>query len=214
MKYFEASGLWYPSDDPANAVGGTLKFNVTGLQLFLLGSFRQGWSPRPEPYPFIYGVVGDSPYGTFVTLIDCFRTGQKFNSVGATSESIRCNRAVVGNCHLPEEGSRFGSLELDFSYLNEWVGPGGIKIEERPISKDDTYLVSYKKPNITDFTFGDKSVILGFNFKSKEDIHKVSLSEEARLVVQPVGELKPAALGQDSIQNLQNLLSLATDRPN
>src|SRR4051794_31946823 len=101
MKHFETSGLWYPYDDPNNAVGGTLKFDDKGLQLVLLGTFRQGWSPEAERYPVIHGVVGESPYGAFVTLIDNFRTAQKFNMVGATSEKIRCHLAMVGNFHLP-----------------------------------------------------------------------------------------------------------------
>ena len=109
MRHFEASGLWYPFDDPANAVGGTLKFDDKGLHLFLLGSFRQGWSAQRERYPIIHGVVGQSPYGAFVTLIDNFRTGHQFNTVGATSEKITCNIATVGNCHLPAEATRFES---------------------------------------------------------------------------------------------------------
>jgi ApeA N-terminal domain 1 len=213
MKHFEASGLWYPSDDPTNAVGGTLKFDDKGLQLVLLGNFRQGWSPEVERYPIIHGVVGESPYGAFVTLIDNFRTAQKFNMVGATSERISCHKAVVGNCHLSEGASRFKSVVLDFSYLTEWVGRGGMKVERR-LDDGKTYIATYHKPDDVEFKFGEHTLTLGFNFDANEGMYKTALSEAARLVVEPVGDLTPATLGQDHIRTLQNLLSFATGRPN
>ena len=214
MKHFEASGLWYPFDDPANAVGGTLKFDDKGLQLVLLGSFRQGWSPEAERYPIIHGVVGESPYGAFVTLIDSFRTGQQFNMVGATSERIRCQMAMVGNCHLPEEASRFESVELNFSYLTEWVGRGGLQSEWKLAEGKSNYVATYHKPDNVKFTFGEKTLTLGYTFKATESAHQKTLSEAARLVVEPVGDLTPATLGQDYVRTLQDLLSFATDRPN
>jgi ApeA N-terminal domain 1 len=213
MKHFEASGLWYPADDPTNAVGGTLKFDDKGLKLFLLGSFRQGWSPDVERYSIIHGVVGGSPYGAFVTLIDSFVTGQQFNMVGATSESIRCHAAMVGNCHLPEEARHYELVELDFSYLTEWVGLTGLKLDWMPADRR-TCVVTYHKPDSVKFTFGDKTLTLAFTFNASKEAHKTSLSESARLVVEPVGDLTPETLIQYDIRTLQNLLSFATDTPN
>ena len=213
MKHFEASGLWYPLDDPANAVGGTLTFDDDGLQLVLLGSFRQGWSPAAERYPIIHGVVGESPYGEFVTLIDNFRSGQQFNMVGATSERIRCRKAMVGNCHLPEGAPRFESVELDFSDLTEWVGLSGMKVEWR-LDAGRTYVATYYKPDNVKSAFGDKTLTLSFIFNASESAHKTILSEAARLVVGPVGALTPETLGLDHVRTLQDLLTFATDRPN
>ena len=213
MKHFEANGLWYPSDDSTNAVGGTLKFDKDGLQLALLGSFRQGWSPKAEEYPIIHGVVGESPYGAYVTLIDCYRNKMNFNMVGVTSERITCKKAVIGDCHLPVEPTRFESIDLDFTYLSEWVGRGGVVVDMMP---DDgkTYVASYRKPENVEFSFGDKTLSLGFTFKASQSTHTATLTEAARLFVKPVGEISPQTVGQEHVRRLQNLLSFATDTAN
>lgn len=213
MMHFEASGLWYPSDDSSNAVGGTLKFNDEGLHLFLLGSFRQGWSPGTVHYPIIHGVLGESPYGPFATLIDSFRNQSKFNMVGVTSEKILCQKAVVGNFHFQEGPTHLQSLGLDFSYLSEWVGFGGMKVE-RGLVNGKTYIATFNKPDDVEFSFGKKTLTLGFNFDASESSHRTTLTEAARLVTQPVGDLTPVTLGEDDIRLLQDLLSFATDRPN
>ncbi len=214
MKHFEASGLWYPSDDPDNAVGGTLKFDEKGLQLALLGTLRQGWSPWAERYPIIHGVLGDSPYGAFVTLIDSFRTAHKFNMVGATSEKIRCHSAMVGDFHLPDGPVSFEKLNLDYSYLTEWVGRGGMEVDRKRTDGKLTFVATYTQPENIQFPFGNKTLTLGFQSESSSSTHRTTLTEEARLVVQPVGDLTSATLVQEHVRTLQDLITFATDRPN
>ncbi len=213
MQHFEASGRWYPFDDPDNAVGGTLKFDDNGLQLVLLGTFHQGWSPEAKRYSIIHGVVGDCPYGAFVTLIDNFRTGQKFNMVGATSEKIRCHQAAIGNFHLPDGPISLEYLELDFSYLTDWAGRTGIRVDRNQAGVM-TYIATYEKPENLAFPFGDKSLVLGCRFNAHEDTHTASFSEAARLLIEPVGEISPTTVGRDHVRTLQDLLSFATDTPN
>jgi len=212
MKHFEASGLWY-TDDPANAVSGTLRFDGQGLLLTLLGGFRKGWSPGGQRYPIIRGVVGESPYGAFVTLIECFTTESKFNMVGATSEKILCHKAVVGDLHLSEGPARFESLELDYTHLTEWVGQGGLNVEEK-LGIDKTYLANYRKPENVRLPFGDQTLTLGFKFNASQETHRVTMTEAARLIIEPVGEVTPATIGQEYVRTLQNLLTFATDTPN
>ena len=135
MKHFESSGTWFPADDSSNAVRGTLYFDCEGLNLKLLGSFREGWSTEAERYPTIRGVVDENPYGTFfvtgtfVTLIDCLRKQSRFNMAGVTSETIRCGRATIGTTHLPDGMFHFEKLGVRFSYLTDWVGQTGLKFE-------------------------------------------------------------------------------------
>ena len=213
MKHFEASGLWYPSDDPDNAVGGTLKFDDDGLYLVLLGSFRPGWSPEAERYPLVHGVVGDCPYGSFVTLIDSFRTTQKFNMVGATSEKLYCHQAAIGNFHLSDNPITMESLELDFSYLTDWAGRSGIKVDRR-LNETVTYIATYQKPENVTFKFADKTLTLGYHFNASQSLHQVTFSEAARLMIEPVDDISPKTVGRDHVRRLQDLLSFATDTPN
>jgi len=214
VKYFETSGLWYPSDDPDNAVGGTLKFNKKGLRLVLLGSLRQGWSPQPERYPVIHGVVGDSPYGTFVTLIDSFRIAQKFNMVGATSEVVMSHLAMVGNFHLPENPLNFEKIDLDYSHLTDWIGTSGIEITQEFIDEKLIYTAAYKSPKNTQFPYGESTITLRYQFSSSRSAHRISLTEGTRLTIQPIGTLTSETLFYEHIRTLQNLISFATDRAN
>jgi len=213
MKHFEARGLWYPTDDKENAVGGTLTFDKDGLHLVLLGSFRQGWSTDVERYPIIHGVVDNSPYGAYATMIDCFRSNTNFNMAGVTSERIYCKKGVVGNFYLPEGTTYFESLELDYTYLTEWVEYGGMTVE-RKLATDNTYTVTYRKPNDVEFPFGLRSLTLGFQFNASDSTHKKTLTEGARLLIEPMGELTPETLGLDHIRTIQDLISFATDTPN
>ncbi|MFI5459656.1 MAG: hypothetical protein ACHRXM_29885 [Isosphaerales bacterium] len=211
MKHFESSGLWSPKDDMSNAVGGTLRYDSEGLNLKLLGSFGEAWSAGVERYSIIRGVVDENPYGTFVTLIDCFRKQSRFNMAGVTSETIRCGRAAIGTTHLPDGMFHFEKLELHFSYLNDWVGQTGIKFE---VINDTGYSINYTKPEILSFSFGDQKLTLAPSARWTRGIHHAELDEETLIVIEPIGEHSPAELGGDRVQILQNLLTFATDTPN
>ena len=214
MKHFEASGLWYPTDDPDNSVGGTLKFDDAGLQLILLGAFRQGWSPEVERYHLIRGVTGKTPYGSFVTLVDNFRTGQTFNMIGATTEKIRSNLALVGDFHLPDGPVNVEKLILGFSYLKEWAGKGGIEVKTERFGDGLSLVINYAKPKNMEFPFGDKTLTLGFSFEAPRGLHHASIAEEASIVIEPVGDITAETLIQDYVRTIQDLISFATDTPN
>jgi ApeA N-terminal domain 1 len=211
MKHFESSGLWSPAGDLSNTVGGTLRYDSEGLNLKLLGSFREGWSAGVERYPTIRGLVDENPYGTFVTLIDCLRKQSRFNMAGVTSETIRCGKATIGTSHLPDGEYHFEKLEVFFSYLKDWVGQTGIKFE---VINNTGYSINYTKPEMLSFPFGDQKLTLAPTASRTYGIHHAELDEETLVVIEPIGEHSPTELGGDHIQILQNLLTFATDTPN
>jgi len=195
----------------SDAVGGTLSYDTEGLNLKLLGSFREGWSLGVERYPIIRGVVIENPYGTFVTLIDCLRKQSHFSSAGVSSETIRCGRAAIGAAHLPDGMFHFKMLKASFSYLNDWVGQTGTKFE--PIN-DTGYSINYTKPDLLSFSFGDQKLTLDTAARFKYGMRHAELDERTLIVIEPIGALSPAELGGHRIQVLQNLLTFATDEPN
>jgi ApeA N-terminal domain 1 len=211
MKHFQSSGLWFPGDDSANAVGGILNYDSKGLNLKLLGSFREGWSAGQERYPTIRGVVDENPYGTFITLLDCIATRSRISMPGITSETIRCGRAVAGISHLPDEPTHFETLEVSFSYLADWVGQSGIKFQVTP---NIGYNVAYTDPETMTFAFGTKVASLAPWPKISRGMHHVSLNEQTIIRMGPIGDQPPTDLGGSDVQVLQNLLSFATDTPN
>jgi len=214
MRHFEASGLWYPSNDPSNAVGGTLKFDRQGLRLSLLGAFREGWSSELEDYPVIQGVVGNSPYGSFVTLVDSFMTSQKINMVRVTSAEIRSHFAVLGDFHLPNGPVRFEKLTLSYSYLKEWVGRGGLEFDHKRTGDGLRFVAAYTKPKNVVFLFEGGTLTLGFNCKSSVSTHQSSFAEDAAIIIEPVGNLTAEALVPNHVRTIQDLLTFATDTPN
>lgn len=173
MKHIEASGLWFPHDEPDNTVAGTLKFDDDGLQLILLGSFRRGWSPEPDRYSLIHGVVGNLPFGSFVTLIDCFQTQCQFDSVGFTSETILASKATIGDRHLSEGSSRYESMQISYSYLTDWAGLSGIKVD-RMLDDGKTVTVRYSVPDTIKFSYGEKELALSVGFQCSQSAHKIS----------------------------------------
>jgi hypothetical protein len=211
MKYFESSGLWSLADDSSNTVGGTLILDNEGLNLKLLGTFSADWAAGVERYPTIHGVIGDNPYGTYVTLIDCFRKHSVINMAGVTSETIGCGRATIGATHLSDEMFNFETLEVMFSYLKDWVGITGFKFDG---SGGREYSVNYTKPELPSFSFGEKKLTLDPFVKTTRGMHHAALDEEILILVEPVGERLPTELGEEGIQVLQNLLTFATDTPN
>ena len=211
MKHFKSSGLWFPGEDSANAVVGTLHYDSEGLSLKLLGSFREGWSAGQELYPAIRGVVDENPYGTFVTLLDCTRIHSRISMPGITSETIRCGRALIGISHLPDKPSRFETLEVSFSYLTDWVGQTGIKFHVTP---DSSYTLFYTDPERLSFPFGAKVISLAARRGISRGTHHVSFDEESIIRMGPMGDYPPTDLGGGHVQVLQNLLTFATDTPN
>ena len=211
MNQFESSGTWFLDDDLSNSVPGTLHYDSEGLNLKLLGSFRERWSTGVERYPTIRGVVDGNPYGAFVTLIDCIRKQSRSNMVGVTSETIRCGRATIGTTHLPDKKLYFKTLQLRFSYLNDWVGQTGIKFN---VIGGTDYSINYSRPESVSVAFGDKELRLVSSIRASHGMHDASLDEETLILVEPIGEYVPEELGGDHIQILQNLLTFATDTAN
>jgi hypothetical protein len=211
MQHFESAGLWSLEGDFSHSVGGTLILDDDGLRLELLGGFSSDWTAGVERYPNIHGVVGGNPYGVYVTLIDSIRQHTKYNMAGLMSETIRCGRAIIGATHLQDRAFNFELLEIMLSHLKDWVGVTGITFD---VSGNLDYTITYTKPVLPSFAFGDKKLTLAPNVGASRGMHRASLDEEILILLEPVGERLPAELGGEEIQTLQNLLTFATDSTN
>jgi hypothetical protein len=213
MRHFTASGLWFLGDDPTRRVAGTLHYSDRGILLKLLGDFRGGWTPRSEPYSLIHGVVSKNPYGEFVTLNDCFTTRTKLSSAGIGLETIYCNRGIVGDTHLRPDHDGFDALDITISYLSDWFRRTGV--ESRTVPGERFGLdVSYRQPESVRFSIGDEILILGMEAVSSESLRKLSIKEEAHLLIKPLPPLTPEQFHVAYIRPLQDLLSFATDTAN
>ena len=86
--------------------------------------------------------------------------------------------------------------------------------EQKRSDGELTFVATYNKPKNIQFALGDKTLTLDFQFESSLNTYQIIFTEQARLVVQPVGDLTPTTLVQEHLGTLQDLLTFATDQPN
>ena len=147
MKHFKASGLWFRSDDQRKRVAGTLQYSSDGLHLKLIGSLTEGWRPRSHVYDKIFGVVGDCPFGSFVTLFDSFTKSSKINNMGIGSEIIHSNTAIIGNDHIKGESAPpMESIDLSFSYLSDWAGVTRYELDTPSAAGEGRLSIHFNRP--------------------------------------------------------------------
>jgi ApeA N-terminal domain 1 len=214
MKFFKASGLWFPADEPENRVAGTLRFSESGLQLKLLGGFQGGWSPDVQAYGIIQGVVGDSPYGEFVSLYDCFPTSKSLRSQGIGSETIRCERAYIGDDYLFEEEADIRSISLATSYLYDWARLKDVSDFKFGLPPWHEVGIQNGFPEPVRFDIDDAIVLVVVSYSSHSSTRAAGIRATSSISITPRTTLRARAIAGKFVQRLCDLLSFATDRPN
>jgi hypothetical protein len=212
MEYFRSDGYWSPSGEPSNAVGGVLEYSEKGLELKLLGKFRDGWGAAGETYPEIRGVLLDNRFGRHAVLYDGFRRSFLIGSGGVASETIYANRGSIGDDYLTDDLSNLESVEVAVSYLNDWSGRTGIHVDFR--SEDFSTVINYRKPAPERYWFRQSELTLGSSFSTSADKHRASIGDEVRFVIGSLRGLSPDEILSRRVRPLQDLLSFATDTPN
>jgi len=214
MKLFKASGLWFRADEPENRVAGTLRFSESGLQLKLLGGFQWGWSPDVQAYGIIQGVVGDSPYGEFVSLYDSFQTSKSLRSQGIGSEIIRCERAYIGDDYLFEEEADIRSISLATSYLYDWARLMDVSDFKLGLPPWNEVGIQNTFPEPVRFDIDDAAVLVGVSFSSHSSSRAAGIMATSSISITPGTSLRARTIIGKFVQRFCDLLSFATDRPN
>ena len=213
MKFFEANGLWFPADDPDNAVGGTLRFSPDGLRLSLLGSFLTAWTARVQEYPVIHGVVGSNPYGHYATIFDGLRASSTIDTPGITSEIITASRAILGDEHLESENRAFDSAYVEYTYLLEWFGRRALR--SRPSDRlEETFVIRYSKPILLEAPIPGGILKLGYSATTHQDVRSAKIDLRAEVVFEPRRQISSIEFSGNYIKRFQDLLSFATNTPN
>jgi len=214
MKFFKASGLWFPADEPENRVAGSLRFSESGLNLKLLGGFKGGWSPDVQTYGIIQGVVGDSTYGEFVTLYDGFQTSKSIRSQGIGSETIRCGRAYMGDDYLIDEETGVDSIGLTTTYLYDWARIKDVNDFKFNPPTWNQAVIQYGIPEPTRFDIDEATLLVGFSYSAHSGSRASSIRARSSLSVTPKAPLGARAMTGRFVQRFCDLLSFATDRTN
>jgi len=213
MKYFTSNGLWFFPGGFEKAIGGTLKFDKDGIKLSLIGSFGEAWSPVSERYAVVQGIVAESPYGKFVTLLDGRRQRLSFSFRGVASDVISFPKAIVGGSHFDDDPTLFDSSYFKFTYLLDWIGMTGMDYQFTSAqSKRST--IAYEDQDAIQFTMGSETVSTHVSAVINRRHHFASIEESALIEVEPVGRKTVSQLFEDESRRLQNLLTFCTDTPN
>lgn len=214
MKFFKASGLWFPADEPENRVAGTLRFSESGLQLKLLGGFQGGWSPGVQAYGIIQGVVSDSPYGEFVSLYDCFQRSKSVRSQGIGSEIIQCGRAYMGDDYLFEEDAEIRSISIKTSFLYDWARIKDVNELKFSLPPWNEVSIQNAFPEPVRFDIDDAAVLVGVSYSFYSGSRAMGIRATSSIGITPRTSLRARAIAGKFVQRLCDLLSFATDRPN
>ena len=215
MKHFKASGLWFRSDDQRKRVAGTLQYSSDGLHLKLIGSLTEGWRPRSHVYDKIFGVVGDCPFGSFVTLFESFTKSSKINNMGIGSEIIHSNTAIIGNDHIKGESAPpMESIDLSFSYLSDWAGVTRYELDTPSAAGEGRLSIHFNRPETLLIRTEEETLNIGFSVKTSHRSHEASIRDEAHIIIRPAARLNHQELIDRYMRLVQNLLTFATDTPN
>lgn len=208
-------GEWFLPDKPEHKVCGTLTFiQDEGARLKLLGEFAvsNGFYVSCANLDIILGVTSN---GQRITLFDCIATNAVSISLGIPTPKFYAHWVFVGAHFDKKEDIKFKSLSISCSYLDEWVGISGFKMEPPEIG-EFIVNVKYKRPDDIELTtFEGNKISVAFEATSPEYRYfqkEATISQKAYLQIEPPEEIYFKDYNRISYR-LKNLLSLAAKNP-
>lgn len=221
MNAFDYVGEWWLADNQANSRVGTLSFSADkGIELELIGSFAHEpmdilTQTRPVFYPTILGLTKE---GRFVTLVDSTGMGMTISFPGIPTQKLRCKTAYIGKHHLASDDTKrkFSKATVEFTYLADWIGQTGFHedhiLENGKLSE---YHITYKHPGTIDASVSNTSITANYFFETRLNTdNDKAYHQRVVLQLQRTEALSLEEWLNQFVTPLQNLISLATDRPN
>jgi len=217
MEELQYVGYWWLPSKEETMVPGILTFsNEDGIRLALIGSFRElrGTSQSPLPvYPLVLGLTE----GKLLTVCDSVETRISMSGPGFTSQELSPRMAYIG-AHFADPGElRFHKADVEYSHLPDWVGLTGFQpsydIENQSGLKK--YQLAYVYPEKVKASTSKGKVSVTYSFRSGGDLlREVRLRQSVWMRIETNKELPFEELHSQFIYPLQNLLTMATARPN
>lgn len=217
MKAFQAEGFWFLPGESQREVAGTLHYSPRrGLRLSLIGTLsdHRGFGASEE-FPIIHGVVGKSPFGRRVTLVDCCESRGIVTMPGLVSQEVVANKAYIGQEFLVSEADfRFDSARIHLRELNDWFPVSGISRERQGDKEDDFELrIQYRRPELLRLELGEVKATIGMAWKSSFGRHAVSVRERVGMVLEGLGGLRFEHIAANYVRPLRDFFSLVTYAP-
>lgn len=118
---------WWLPNNPNKNFFGILHFTYNnGGKLELFGSFQDRFDTKlSEEFSILLGL---SFNGKFVTLYKCAKVGIHDNFPGGVISTYYIKYIFVGHIFQHEEELKFKCINIQYSYLDEWIGSSGFSI--------------------------------------------------------------------------------------
>lgn len=208
-------GIWWLPQKPDEKIGGSLTFSYKDggiLSLFGgLGGIR-AFQPKFETN-LLHGLTDRG----FVTLRSISTKNFKTRIPGIDRQTLGIESIFIG-VHLDENDLLFNEVSLSAEYLPEFCNQSGLT-ESVHLGKKKKWLglsanVSTQKPiDLGSFDGGNASVKFTWR-KTGENLRSVTLEEGCHIKFLFDVSMKIDDILMKYVQPTQNLLTLATDKPN
>jgi hypothetical protein len=137
---FELVGSWRVPDNP-KILAGTLKFDVTGAYLYLVGSFRDLTEINILYQPRI--IHGLTPNGKFITLYNCIETNSSFSHPGYLAATFYAQVVFIGVHFNTADEIQFKTISFHSEHIDDWFDASGFSV---PNTQDGTLSLTYNTP--------------------------------------------------------------------
>lgn len=216
MQELEITGVWWLPHAPKDKVGGTLLFTPEkGITLKLIGALGNAQAVLDQTtIGTIFGVADKH----LVTLEDCYTKRLHISAPGVTTHDLGAKRAYTG-AHLDEADMLFHHIDIITNYLPDFISNSSlVGIAEMSKSRKQwkglkAEVTSRKPIKIGPIPDGHISAAFGWS-QSQEHFRSLTLTETCALRIELNTPYSMKDLLKTYVRPIQDLVTLATDRPN
>lgn len=214
MKPFEYTGLWRTFDEPEVEEVGTLTYTPSkGLVLKLVGRLTTRRSFDQEI--IIKYIFGFTTNGKSITLVTCRDEGGTEYHPGIATQKFKCDIAFIGRFHLDEERMLFNRIRVRFTHLLEWMGIESFQEQiKQGANGAEGVTIDYTFPKRTVAHIGNTSVSFIYSLDTNYGQGQITLLQNARMEISVPQALSLLEWRNAFVSPLQDLISIATGRPN
>ena len=161
-------GLWWIPEKEENRIGGTLNISEEGsILLDLIGSFKD--FPELMETSVLHLILGVAN-GKLFTLTNCTETGSSFSFPGFIKQKFAIQVVYVGAHFDSEANINFDKVEVDFSYLAQWMSISGVSFDyELNDNKLEKFSVVCELPQPIEICLPEGRMKIRFSVKNEAE---------------------------------------------
>ncbi len=207
MENTETIGQWWLPSDPEHKVYGTLSFsNQDGILLRLIDKLDKPFLSLGRDTDSI--ILGVTDKGRLITLSGY---ALQSRSIGQfESEEYSAEVAYIDAHFTGSDEMRFGGASIEYSHLFAWTEQSGFQ-EQHGQNK---YELAYECPKPIEVTSSIGTISVRHSLFRSYESQESTLRESARIEIESQEALSFEEWRSKVIHPFQNLLSLATSKPN